>query len=109
MNLCRGDHVREKVKAEYIRPEQVFSPKRHWQLLYTLISGTEETEAVALGRWKGVPVIAMRWNGDSDNVLGNPQSRGLATWFRVPDRFVSSILVVLPPEELALARKFLNC
>ena len=29
-------------------------------------------------------MLAMRWNGNKENPLGNPQSRGLSTWFIVP-------------------------
>jgi hypothetical protein len=48
--------------------------------------------AVAIGRWDGEPVLAMRWNGTDDNVIGNPQSRGLPTWFIVPREFRLAVL-----------------
>jgi hypothetical protein len=36
--------------------------------------------SIAVGRWKAAkteePVLAMRWNGDDENPIGNPQSRG---------------------------------
>ena len=35
--------------------------------------------------WDGKPSLALRWNGDDDNRLGNPQSRGIPTWFVLPD------------------------
>jgi hypothetical protein len=34
----------------------------------------------------------MRWNGGKDNPLGNPQSRGLPTWFIVPEQHWNQIL-----------------
>jgi hypothetical protein len=34
----------------------------------------------------------MRWNGTEDYPLGNPQSRGLPTWFIVPDQHWKQIL-----------------
>ena len=50
----------------------------------------------------------MRWNGDNDdNPIGNPQSRGLPTWFIVPDNYVEAILGTLSRDQLTLARNFL--
>ena len=40
----------------------------------------------------GLIVLAMRWNGTDDNVIGNPQSRGLPTWFIVPREFRLAVL-----------------
>ena len=34
--------------------------------------------------WDGYPAVGVRWNGSSDWV-GTPQSRGLPTWFILPD------------------------
>jgi hypothetical protein len=34
----------------------------------------------------------MRWNGNEESPLGNPQSRGLATWFIVPEQHWKQIL-----------------
>jgi len=49
----------------------------------------------------------MRWNGDNDeNPIGNPQSRGLPTWFVVPKGYVETILSTLPADKLTLARNF---
>lgn len=64
---------------------------------------------MAIGRWDGEPVLAMRWNGTDDNAIGNPQSRGLPTWFIVPSEFRLALLDTLAglaPEKAALAREF---
>jgi hypothetical protein len=39
--------------------------------------------SVARILWKEEEVIATRWNGSSQQPLGNPVSRGHATWFVV--------------------------
>ena len=39
--------------------------------------------SVARILWDGEPVIATRWNGNSEQPLGNPMSRRQATWFVV--------------------------
>ena len=64
----------------HIPPNGVLSPKRNWVLVTVLIDEGEGDVALALGRWDGGPVLAIRWNGTSDHPIGNPQSRGLPTW-----------------------------
>lgn len=91
----------------YIHPSQVSSPKRFWRLLSVLEPGSENTGSVALGRWDDKPVLAMRWNGNSTSPLGNPQSRGLATWFIVPDEYMEPILATFPSDKQSLASTFL--
>jgi hypothetical protein len=94
---------------EYIFPGKVVSPKRQWSLVAVLYNRGEGHSAVAIGRWDGEPVLAMRWNGTDNNVIGNPQSRGLPTWFIVPSEFRLAVLdelTRLVPEKAALAREF---
>ena len=83
----------------YVKPGDVHAPKRRWQLLHVLFDGGEDqpgkpglNSSLALGRWDNRPVLAMRWNGGKDNPIGNPQSRGLATWFIVPGLHVRQLL-----------------
>jgi hypothetical protein len=92
----------------YVQPDQVSSPKRFWKLLSVLDVGAENTGSVALGRWEDKPVLAMRWNGNDANPLGNPQSRGLATWFIIPDDYRDPIMEKLPADQRALAKTFLK-
>jgi hypothetical protein len=92
----------------YTQPGQVSSPKRHWKLLTVLEAGSEGTGSVALGRWDDQPVLAMRWNGNADNPIGNPQSRGLATWFIIPDNYMEPLLATFSPDKQALAKTFLG-
>jgi hypothetical protein len=94
--------------SSYITPDQVFSPKRSWKLLAVLDSGSKNTGSVAIGRWEDKPVLAMRWNGSDDNPLGNPQSRGLPTWFIIPDEYRDPIMANLPADKQAFAKTFLG-
>ena len=94
-----------------IRPEDVHSPKGHWNLIAVLDDGSKDTHgscALAVGRWDGASVLGMRWNGDEKNPIGNPQSRGIPTWFIVPEKYNEAILQGggLTADKLALARAF---
>jgi hypothetical protein len=88
----------------YIPPNAVTSPRRHFTLITVLEDGRtgdnptgEGNVSVALGRWRSAdgaeePILGVRWNGDDANPIGNPQSRGLPTWFVVPRHLRRSIL-----------------
>jgi hypothetical protein len=50
----------------------------------------------------------MRWNGSEDNPLGNPQSRGIPTWFIIPKGdYANAIIESLTPEKKQMVRNFL--
>jgi hypothetical protein len=91
--------------SSYVRPSDVHAPKRHWSLVAVLFDGgpsdlENETKnqgnsspsSLAIGRWDNEPVLAMRWNGNEASPLGNPQSRGLPTWFIIPEQHWKQIL-----------------
>jgi hypothetical protein len=92
----------------YIPPDEVISPKLHWNLIAVIDEGKEGASALAIGRWDGVLALAMRWNGDRANPIGHPQTRGLPTWFIIPKKYREDILCnkALAPEKVALARGF---
>src|SRR5439155_8708453 len=79
--------------GKYVTPEEVVSPKRHWSLIAVL--DDDDRSTLAIGRWDGEAVLAMRWNGNKDNPIGNPQSRGLATWFILPEKYWEGVLSTL--------------
>lgn len=72
----------------YVKPEDVLSPKNRWRLRQVLHDSGEGGWSAAEGQWdnEGLwsDVLAIRWNGTEGAEIGNPQSRGLATWFIVP-------------------------
>ena len=105
--------------STYVKPGDVHAPKRRWQLFHVLFDGGDEdndravensTVSLAIGRWDDQPALAMRWNGTKDNSLGNPQSRGLPTWFILPDQYVQPILEAsgFSHSKLKFARDFLE-
>jgi hypothetical protein len=78
----------------YQDPGQVKSPKgavTHLKVIYDGGaqggSGDEwEGWSIAELEWHEQPTLACRWNGGNGggSGLGNPQSRGLPTWFIIP-------------------------
>ena len=83
----------------YTSPKEVKSPKISISNLEPIIDGGEWKHSVALLDWEKKPRVAMRWNGgkgeDGKIHPGNPQSRGLPTWFVIPEEFDIAILGVL--------------
>ena len=70
----------------YIRPEEVLSPKSLVGGIVEVIHDPgEKRMAVARIVWDEKEVVATRWNGDDKQPLGNPVSRGHATWFVVDE------------------------
>jgi hypothetical protein len=91
----------------YQNPGHVKSPKGAVTHLRVLYDGGEQSAgrrdwegwSVAELEWHEEPVLACRWNGSSDNAdasaIGNPQSRGLPTWFIVPKPLHDAIKAAL--------------
>ena len=76
----------------YVRPKEVLSPRKHvGGVLEVIHDPGEGRMSVARILWDKQEVIATRWNGDSDRPLGNPVSRGQATWFVVDDYARASV------------------
>lgn len=70
----------------YMNPSLVLSPKGRIRDLRVLHDGGESSFSIARMTWDGNPgVIGVRWNGGETEGLGNPQSRGIATWFILPE------------------------
>ncbi len=70
----------------YLRPEEVLSPKK-WVggVIEVIHDPGEDRMSVARVLWKEREVVATRWNGSAQRPLGNPVSRGHATWFVVDE------------------------
>jgi len=78
-----GGKRREGVMA-YIDPKMVLSPKGRVENLGVIFDGGEHSYSVARMDWDKNPALGVRWNGGEKEGLGNPQSRGIATWFILP-------------------------
>jgi len=70
----------------YIDPSIVVAPRvsiRSVDVLYNTGPGGWSVASVV---WENAPRIGIRWNGaPAGPGVGNPQSRGNATWFIVPE------------------------
>jgi hypothetical protein len=76
----------------YVKPEEVLSPRRHvGGVLEVIHDPGERRMSVARIIWDDAERIATRWNGDDERPLGNPVSRGQATWFVVDDYAATSL------------------
>lgn len=96
---------------KYVSPENVISPKAKWQLVEVVLDKGEGEAAYSIGMWERDRRIGFRWNGDVNNRLGNPQSRGLPTWIILdPDLNPAVIKLVEKnnPDKLPIMRAFLG-
>ena len=76
----------------YVHPEEALAPKnRMGGILEVIHAGGENEMSVARILWDDEEVIAARWNGDDQRPLGNPVSRGHATWFVIEDYAAAAI------------------
>jgi hypothetical protein len=77
----------------YVHPQTVTSPKNlvsEVRVIYDSGPG-EYSWAVATLRWDRRPAVGIRWNGGTGRGVGSPQSRGLPTWFVVPDELADLV------------------
>lgn len=93
----------------YTKPEDVKSPKAHWYLFEVVLDRGPGDCAYALGEWDGDRRIGFRWNGTEENPIGNPQSRGLATWTMLDEAIHEAVIsAVFPADKQEEARRFLR-
>jgi hypothetical protein len=95
----------------YQHPRRVDAPRRRWKLIDILHNDGDGGAALALGEWDGAKTLAVRWNGsDSEDGIGNPQSRGIPTWFVLPDWLNEAALAssVVPRSKVRLIRALLG-
>ena len=75
----------------YIEPKTVLSPRKLVKGLHVIHNTRGGGWAVALLDWEGEEVVAIRWNGEKGNGIGNPQSHGRPTWFVIPDELADAV------------------
>ena len=92
----------------YVMPADVKSPKQRWYLFEVVLDRGEGNCAYALGEWDGARRIGFRWNGNEENKIGNPQSRGLPTWTMLDEVMHEAVIAILPPEQQGIAKEFLR-
>ena len=75
----------------YSKPQDVLSPKVAVSNLRVIYNGGANSWAAALMDFEQEPSMGLRWNGEGKHP-GNPQSRGLPTWFIVPKEITVPLL-----------------
>lgn len=83
-------------------PETVLSPKGIVKNVRVLLNTGPEGWSLARLQWEGKEVVGLRWNGDTNSPLGNPQSRGIPTWFVLPDEIAQVVEAHYAGEALQL-------
>lgn len=85
----------------YVHPTEVTSPKEHVKDVQVLVDKGEGEWSAALVTWKGEKRLGIRWNGDAGAPRGNPQSRGISTWFLLPEELEPAFLAAIRGIEVA--------
>ena len=76
----------------YVHPEEVLSPKKRvGGILEVIHDPGDNGMSVARIVWDDEPRLAVRWNGNSEQPLGNPMSRRQPTWFVVDGYAAASV------------------
>ena len=93
---------------EHVKPGDVRSPKASWNLVEVIIDGGPGNPAYAIGTWDDERRVGFRWNGTEDSPLGNPQSRGLATWTMLDEKLHGAVIALAPSEKQAIVSAYLG-
>jgi hypothetical protein len=90
----------------YIDPKDVISPQTAISRLQPVFDSGEWEFSVALLHWERTPSVGIRWNGGTKEEgrrglsPGTPQSRGLPTWFVLPEVVAVPVLQTLLDQRL---------
>ena len=83
----------------YTPPELVLSPKGRVKDLKVIYDGGENSWSLAQMIWDEYKAVGIRWNGGSEDKrfpgIGNPQSRGVPTWFILPEEVADTVRVLV--------------
>jgi len=91
---------------KYKDPKTVISPKPNVKNIIVLHDGGNKpgSYSVAKLKWNGRDVIGVRWNinenepfdpakvSGAEDCIGEPNSRGYATWFILPDDLLQTLI-----------------
>jgi len=80
---------------EYIKPENVNSPKAYVQVERVLVDDGPGTCAMAIGRWEKDRRILSRWNGNKNQPKGMPISNQYPIWYVEPQELTEYIVLYL--------------
>ena len=92
----------------YVQPQDVLSPKSHWHMFEVILDRGPGKGAYALGTWDGERRVGFRWNGSSENAIGNPQSRGLPTWIMLDEALHSAVVDLVPADRRPIVKAYLG-
>jgi len=89
----------------YKEPKDVISPKSRLKLISIRndkgpqdpYNNPDGGWSIAEVLWDNRVALGVRWNGD-DSSCGNPQSRGIPTWFILPEELATIIKNNLPAD-----------
>jgi hypothetical protein len=85
----------------YIDPLTVIAPRASIQSIAVLYNTGPGGWSVAGVVWENAQRVGIRWNGAATGPgVGNPQSRGNATWFIIPEELEQVVLDKI--EELSI-------
>jgi hypothetical protein len=77
----------------YIEPATVLAPRASIRSVEILYSTGNGGWSVARVGWEASQRIGIRWNGAEEGPgIGNPQSRGNATWFILPEELENAVV-----------------
>ena len=83
----------------YVKPDLVVSPKSLVSNLKVIYDGEVNSWALVEMEWGGAEAVRLRWNDGSEDQrfpgIGNPQSRGLPTWFILPEEIAEVVISML--------------
>lgn len=120
--LCISNNIKNIIMSYvYKNPRLINSPREHVEVVKVLFDGKDDPNySIAIIKWDGVETIGIRWNISSSEwddpkkqsgnyeCIGNPSSRGMSTWFVLPDFFTKDLKETGLLDELLKAKEELR-
>ena len=103
--LCDGESriIKDMSTYSYKNPKFINSPKGVVEVVEVIYDGKDDPAySLAIIKWENTYKLGIRWNiaysewddyrkqNGQDECIGNPQSRGIPTWFVLPDDMMFS-------------------